>query len=288
MTVMMVDHFTWSMEVGTTEIAHLVSGTKWVVGDRADFEYRIVGDYDCYATFDDNDSTYTPPSYTPSTTTTTTTKSSWSSWTTTKQSSGGSSSNSGCSVSSNWGSMKINPYWGSSTSSMYALIYNAPMSITSFAIRGADQSTYQSCVYQNHNAFQCTITGGALKEPASVVLNGGAYTGNNIIVSMTGSSALYPLSSCSASAAFENGEDTVDEEPHHVYQFNAFEVIAIILVCIFGICVAVVFFCKAAKKRVRGKQYFKDDEKEEVPDEEEIDIEVSIIEEDGQQMITTA
>merc|ERR1719445_1843094 len=59
MTVMMVDHFTWSMEVGTTEIATLVEGTQWVVGDRADFDFRIVGDYDCYATFDDNEDTNT-------------------------------------------------------------------------------------------------------------------------------------------------------------------------------------------------------------------------------------
>ncbi len=63
MSVMMVDHFTWSMEVGTTEIAYLVDNTKWVVGDRANFEYRIVNDYDCYAAFDGD---------TPTTTTTTT------------------------------------------------------------------------------------------------------------------------------------------------------------------------------------------------------------------------
>merc|ERR1719384_1047116 len=67
MTVMMVDHFTWSMEVGTTEIAYLVEGTQWVVGDRADFEYRIVGDYDCYASFDDDGSStvVTPSPVTP-------------------------------------------------------------------------------------------------------------------------------------------------------------------------------------------------------------------------------
>merc|ERR1719384_1527770 len=86
MTVMMVEHFTWSMEVGTTEIAYLVEGTQWVVGDRADFEYRIVGDYDCYASFDDD--SYTPP--TPPTAPTTTETSSR---TTTRQSSDNSNSN---------------------------------------------------------------------------------------------------------------------------------------------------------------------------------------------------
>ena len=53
MTVMMVDHYTWSMEVGTTEIAYLVEGTQWVVGDRADFDFRLV---DCYQSFDDSSS----------------------------------------------------------------------------------------------------------------------------------------------------------------------------------------------------------------------------------------
>ena len=99
MTVMMVDHYTWSMEVGTTEIAYLVDGTPWVVRDRADFEFRIVGDYDCYATFDDNGhsngetgsgATNTPLTPSPVMTPSSTVPS-------------GSGSSSGCSVSSNWG-----------------------------------------------------------------------------------------------------------------------------------------------------------------------------------------
>ena len=39
MEVSMVDHFTSSMEVGTVEIEYLLAGTKWVKGDRADFEF---------------------------------------------------------------------------------------------------------------------------------------------------------------------------------------------------------------------------------------------------------
>jgi len=110
---------------------------QWVVGDRADFEYRIVGDYDCYASFGDDASSgssstivipsYTSspvlPSYTPSPT----------------YYSGGSSGSSSCAVSSNWGSMKINPYWGSTTSFLSAMIYNAPVTITSFSSKAADK-----------------------------------------------------------------------------------------------------------------------------------------------------
>jgi len=105
---------------------------------------------------------------------------------------------SGCYVSSEWGDMTISPWWGSTASSMYAIISNSPVSITSFEIRGADQTDneYQQCVYQNLNAFQCTISGGALTEPASVRLNGGDYSGVDIIESMAGSAVEYPLSSC--------------------------------------------------------------------------------------------
>lgn len=200
MTVMMVDHFTWSMEVGTTEIAHLVDGTQWVVGDRANFEFRIIGDYECFASFaDDADGGsggggggVVPSPVVPPTAPTAPPNSGG----------GGGGSTDSCSVSSNWGAMTISPYWGSSTSLMFAMISNAPSTISSFSIRGADQSDseYQRCVLQNVNFFQCTISGGALMEPASVLLNDGAYSGLNIIESMTGSNAEYPLSSCNAAA----------------------------------------------------------------------------------------
>ena len=98
--------------------------------------------------------------------------------------------------------MTISPWWGSTASSMYAIVSNAPASITSFEIKGADQSDseYQQCVYQNLNAFQCTISGGALKEPASVRLNNGAYYGVNIIESMSGSAEEYPQSTCTTNS----------------------------------------------------------------------------------------
>merc|ERR1712190_571120 len=178
----------------------------------ADFEYRIVGDYDCYASFADDASSgsstvvnpsYTPspvmPSYTPSPT----------------YYSGGSSGSSSCAVSSNWGSMKINPYWGSTTSFLSAMIYNSPTTITSFSIKGSGQSSYQSCVRQSPTMFQYYGMG-TISEPASVMLNGGAYYGIDIIESMTGSSAMYPLSSCSGSIgsgfALYNTTDVKDED----------------------------------------------------------------------------
>jgi len=200
MTVMMVDHFTWSMEVGTTEIEYLVEGTRWVVGDRADFDFRIVDD--CYASFGDDVSTPSNPVSSP---TPRPTPAPVTAPTPTIPSNGGGSSTT-CSVSSNWGSMKINPYWGSSASSLYAVITNPPDSITSFEIKGYGQSDnqYRTCVLQNVNSYQCDL-GSALAEPASVRLNRGSYIGNNIIVSMTGSSAQYPLSSCGSSSGGSSG-----------------------------------------------------------------------------------
>merc|ERR1712241_957701 len=57
--------------------------------------------------------------------------------------------------------------------------------------------------------------GGTISEPASVMLNGGAYHGIDIIESMTGSSAMYPLSSCSGSIgsgfSLYNTTDVKDE-----------------------------------------------------------------------------
>eukprot|EP00486_Rosalina_sp_Unknown_P009123 CAMPEP_0201578788 /NCGR_PEP_ID=MMETSP0190_2-20130828/25847_1 /ASSEMBLY_ACC=CAM_ASM_000263 /TAXON_ID=37353 /ORGANISM="Rosalina sp." /LENGTH=232 /DNA_ID=CAMNT_0048012363 /DNA_START=260 /DNA_END=955 /DNA_ORIENTATION=+ len=190
MTVMMVDHFTWSMEVGTTEIAYLVEGTQWVVGDRADFDYRIVDD--CYTSFGDDiptspSSPVPDPTPTPTIPTTPTTSPPVSSE---------------CGVSNNWGSMTISPYWGSNTKQISAIISNAPSTITSFEMKGYGQTDnqYQNCVIQNIglNMWQCDFSN-ALTEPASIRLNNGDYIGNNIIISMTGSTAEYPLSSCSGS-----------------------------------------------------------------------------------------
>jgi len=100
-----------------------------------------------------------------------------------------------CHVSDNWGSMLISPWWDSTTASMYANVSNAPVPITSFEIKGADQTDfeYQKCEYRSHNVFQCD---GALKEPVSVILNDGTYYGVNIIESMAGNAGAYPLSSC--------------------------------------------------------------------------------------------
>ena len=108
MTVMMVDRHTASMEVGTTEIQHLLEDTGSALGDRLDFDFRIVNGGDCYASFDD-DASSSPGSpsdgrNTPSPTTSTSTSTESSP---TDSSSGGSSSgcssDSSCSVSSNWG-----------------------------------------------------------------------------------------------------------------------------------------------------------------------------------------
>lgn len=101
------------------------------------------------------------------------------------------------------GSMSIQPWWGSSTSSLFAMIENAPTTIRKFEIKGAAQSddAYQQCVFQNVNAFQCTLPS-PLTEPASVRLNDGDFVGVEIIESMTGSAAKYPLDSCSSSSAF--------------------------------------------------------------------------------------
>merc|ERR1719461_1836424 len=265
------------MEVGTTEIAYLVEGTQWVVGDRADFEYRIVGDYDCYASFGDDASTstvvtpsYTPspvmPSYTPSPT---------------YYSGGSSGASSLCAVSSNWGSMKINPYWGSTTSFLNAMIYNAPTTITSFSIKGSGQSSYQSCVRQSATMFQCYGMG-TINEPASVMLNGGAYYGIDIIESMTGSSAMYPLSSCSGSIgsgfALYNTTDVKDEDNDagdngtdwlHIVQYCGFTLsgLAVIVASIHRIR-------QSKKKKANAMEKVKDEENadDDCGDAEEIEI----------------
>ena len=96
MTVMMVDAWTDSMEVGTTAMGYLLEGVDGkALGDRLDFEYQIVGNYDCYAAFEDSG---TVP-------TTSTTKPPTSSGTApTNASPTKSESTSGtCSVSGNWG-----------------------------------------------------------------------------------------------------------------------------------------------------------------------------------------
>lgn len=102
MTVMMVDHFTWSMEVGTTEIASLLDSTQWSIGDRADFEFRIVNDFDCFASFDDashdGDGTDISGTTLPAIT----------SFPTMKPSNGPiARSSSGCTVSNNWGQVFV-------------------------------------------------------------------------------------------------------------------------------------------------------------------------------------
>eukprot|EP01084_Bolivina_argentea_P259589 438057_1 len=213
MTVMMVDHFTWSMEVGTTEIAYLVQGTNWVVGDRANFDYRIVGDYDCFSSFDGNPlptpiPTTPPPSIPGNCNSGTRCGSGWGNANgkcgtccgeyngydkacngefcfadlsvepcagngnqptpqpansptprpvnspTPKPVAAPTQRPGECGVSSNWRNIKINPYWGSTTSQFFAMISGTGgISITSFAIRGADQSNddYQDCYVQNAN-----------------------------------------------------------------------------------------------------------------------------------------
>ena len=59
MTVMKVDSTTTSMEVGTVEIDYLLEGTGEPKGNRLNFEYRIVGDYDCSVSFDNGSTRYT-------------------------------------------------------------------------------------------------------------------------------------------------------------------------------------------------------------------------------------
>jgi len=99
--------------------------------------------------------------------------------------------------------MTVSPWWGSTASSLYAIVSNAPETITNFEIRGADQSDseYQSCTYMNAGAFQCSISNGPLTEPASVRMNDGTYVGVDIIVSMDGSADEYPLESCTTDSS---------------------------------------------------------------------------------------
>merc|ERR1711933_578982 len=184
--------------------------------------------------------------------------------------SGGSSGSSSCAVSSNWGSMKINPYWGSTTSFLSALIYPAPATITSFSIKGSGQSSYQSCVRQSATMFQCYGMG-TISEPASVMLNGGAYYGIDIIESMTGSSAMYPLSSCSGSIgsgfSLYNTTDVKDES--NDTDDNGTDWLHIVQYCGFtlsGLAVIV-----ASIHRIRQSKKKKANAMEKVEDEENVD-----------------
>lgn len=249
MTVMMVDHYTWSMEVGTTEIPHLLEGTQWQVGDFANFDFRLVGD--CYASFD-GDSGSSVPAPTPRPTTAIVVNSP-----SPTTGSGGGGSSAGCKVSSNWGAMTINPYWGSSSASASFFVYNAPATISSFEIRGFGQSDaqFQSCAYQNVNFFQCNIAGGALAEPATVRLNG-VYYGENVIESMTGSSAQYGAATCASGSAYTDEDDHGDDKKDGAVSPAA--IVAVVLCCL----VCVLGVCWAWRWRVRSKRgtaYFKED-----------------------------
>lgn len=274
MNVMMVDHFTWSMEVGTPEIAHLVDGTQWAVGDYADFEFRLVGD--CYASFDDDadgdSSTVLIP--TPQTT-----KASVVDLPISSVVSVGSAS---CALSSNWRAMTISPYWGSSNSFFYAVISDAPSTISSssqasFEIRGFGQSDaeFQHCSFQNRNSFQCSdFVGGALTEPATVRLtmlgDGEVFYGENVITSMTGSVEQYGTTTCSNSDAFAFTDEEEDEGQKDAPMTEAIAIASVAFCCL---CVIGVFF--VWRWRICGKKgtaYFKEDEdvqsKEETVDQE--------------------
>ena len=94
--------------------------------------------------------------------------------------------------------MKVSPYWGSTNTRFVAEIYYAPTNfLSTFEIRGYGQSDSQfiKCIKQNANLFICPTTS-ALQTPASVRING-QYYGQNIITSMIGSLAQYPVLSCS-------------------------------------------------------------------------------------------
>ncbi len=135
---------------------------------------------------------------------------------------------------------------------MYAMITGSPARITSFEIRGSNQNNneFQRCVYQNSNAFQCSLSGGALAEPASVKLNGGAYYGLNIIESMTGSSEMYPLTPCMGQATMEMDEDgNAVRWPWTVW----FVIVAMVLVFI-CLIVGVAIYLKRKKQR-KGRQF---------------------------------
>eukprot|EP00483_Globobulimina_turgida_P006310 UN06320 len=134
------------------------------------------------------------------------------------------------------------------------MIYGASgITITSFAIRGADQSNdeYQDCVMQNANFWQCVIRGGALQEPTSVKLNDGEYYGINIIESMTGSSVQYPQTGCS-------GRFTFEEENESGISWTVWFAICVLVglgICIIG---GICFYRKRMKK---GKGYVSNNEK---------------------------
>jgi len=283
MTVMMVDHFTWSMEVGTTEIAYLMEGTNWVVNDRADFEFRIVGDYDCYASFDgdaDDGGSSVPavseptPRPTPNPTVI--------------SSDNGGSSSSSCALSSNWGAMTINPYWGSSTSQFFAFVYNAPSTITSFEIRGFGQSdsAFTSCVLQNVNFFQCTPAS-ALTEPATVRLTGagGTYYGENVIESMTGSAVRYGADTCSDASAFTVDDEDSGEEGEASNLAVIVAVALCCLVCLAGAC----WMWRWRMRSKRGRAYFKESVdapvKEETEEQDTTEIVVEVEADDSTQMM---
>lgn len=274
MTVMMVDHFTWSMEVGTPEIAHLVDGTEWEVGDYADFEFRLVGD--CYASFDDDadgdSSTVVIPTPQPTTTSVVDLPA-------TSPVVSGSTS---CMVSSNWGAMTISPYWGSSNSFFYAVISDAPSTISSssqatFEIRGFGQSDaeFQSCSFQNANSFQCSgFVGGALTEPATVRLtllsDGEVFYGENVITSMTGSMEKYGATTCSSSAAFAFTDEENDEGDEDTPMMEAIAIASVAFCCLCVIGAVVVWRWRICGKK--GTAYFKEEEdvqpKEETVDQE--------------------
>merc|ERR1711884_450844 len=112
---------------------------------------------------------------------------------------------------------------------------------------------------------------GTIREPASVMLNSGAYYGIDIIESMTGSSAMYPLSSCSGSIgsgfSLYNTTDVKDEDSDagdngtdwlHIIQYCGFT--------LSGLAVIV-----ASIHRIRQSRKNKANAMEKVEDEENVD-----------------
>ena len=148
------------------------------------------------------------------------------------------------------GPMKISPWPGSTTSGTWSgQISNPTTSITEFEIKGFGQTQYQSCVQQNANFWQCELSG-TLVEPASVRLNGGAYEGCNIIVSMSESSAEYPLSSCSTGSSYT-------EDENNKGNINTALIAVIVIGCLMVLfCVGLL--CLYKYKQNRGRAYFEE------------------------------
>ena len=166
----------------------------------------------------------------------------------------GDGGSSGCSITNNWGSMTISPWWGSTSASMYLKITNPPASITAFGIKGKGQSSYKDCTLQNANFWYCA-PGSSLTAPASVKLNGGSYYGIDIIESMSGSTAEYGYGQgCAVVSSYTEG----DEDGSDAMEWTT--IFAIIMSCLIGIGLIItglVCLYKHNKKK-KGTAYFED------------------------------